>query len=221
MLSLVAGDTVGVAKSADIIAVRLPRRRSFGGGYTKEDFLEGLEQVSRDLDERSSTTKAVVLLAHHYLKELFVRKRPNGEWVRDPATGRIVYDYQGWEASLIRLLNDLVGKGALIVTGSGNNAHQVIEGWPAVLGQPANPGYIPSLLVVGAISTDGLKWWPKTNNELGASLPNMCAPGWDVKAADGEPLKWTKFDPEKSWSESELNYKKSNGTSDGNTNHSM
>ncbi|KAF2159857.1 hypothetical protein M409DRAFT_60451 [Zasmidium cellare ATCC 36951] len=209
MLSLVAGDTVGVAKSADLIAVRMPRRAPLGGGFTAEDFLEGLEQVSRDLEDSSSTTRAVVLLAHHYLLERFIRREPGGAPVQP-----VTYDYQGWEGNLIRLLNNLISKGALIVTGSGNNGNQVIEGWPARLGKPSYPGYISSLLVAGALSTNGQEWWDRTNNELAEGLPNICAPGLDVKAADGNEAHWSTYDPVRSWSEDELDYKQSRGTSD-------
>ncbi|KAK4501215.1 hypothetical protein PRZ48_007022 [Zasmidium cellare] len=99
MLSLIAGDTLGVAKSADIIAVRLPRRLAGGGGFRSDDFLEGLDQVRRDLGEESPATRAVVLLAIHYLPDAFIRKSLDGDWIQDPSTQRPFYDVQGWEAN--------------------------------------------------------------------------------------------------------------------------
>lgn len=220
MLSIVAGDTIGVAKSCLPIPVRLPRRQKAGGGFRNEDWIEGLEKIRDDLEGESKNTRAVVLLAEYFTRERFVRVNLKGDRVENPATGEHYYDTYGWQLAVRRLLGDLVDKGALLVTGSGNNGNPLgLNGWPARWADPSDNAYLPSLVVAGAISSNGLEYYQRTNSDIGAGLPQICAPGLNVKAADGNRAHWGTYKvdgiPWRSWSESELNYKKSDGTSDG------
>ncbi len=193
MLSIVAGNILGVAKRLQPILVRLPRRRPTGGGFTPEDWLKGLESISSDLGPRESTElKGILLLAQDWIAEAFRRRDPQrpSEIVTD-ARGNFIIDFEGFTTQARALLVQLQSKGVLIVSGAGNGRSATpIIGWPQVFAFDKQDPPLDSLLLVGAISTDGKEVKYSMSPDKG--LPQVFAPGIDILTAQGKPIELAK-----------------------------
>lgn len=158
MLSLVAGKTVGVAKNIDPILVRFPRSSvEHFGGQTPEDWLRGISKIYDDLGKQvtlSISTTAIVLMATYWPRSAFRQKNNARDDIRGP-DGNYIDESAGFEISAGQMLKELISRGALVVTGSGNIANTKVDGWPANFGKSSDANYAPSLIVAGAISSDG------------------------------------------------------------------
>ncbi|KAK4210470.1 hypothetical protein QBC37DRAFT_390473 [Rhypophila decipiens] len=183
MLSVVAGERLGVMKSGRVVIVRMPRR--FEAGTSKpQDYLLGLSSIITHLAARrprqppdpvdnSPPIRTVVLLALMWspreLSPTVPRERamPNPFWMK-------------------MLITDLKDLGALVVTGSGNLGHKYpdIDGLPAIFGNPNDPNYCDNLLVVGGTKTDGLTKYSRGGFDKAKGLPHVYAPGEDILVAD-------------------------------------
>ncbi|KAK3720790.1 hypothetical protein LTR37_003453 [Vermiconidia calcicola] len=177
MLSLVAGQTLGIAKNVKPIVVRVPlptqadlTERQLG--MSPQLWIEYLSKINDDLGtQRSSEARCVVLLAEYFPRWLFPDNNPNG-----------------WDTRLYFLLLEMISKGAVIVTGSGNMqpASAIIDGWPANFGKRTTENEftnIPSLVVAGAISGNG-EITGYAQDDVGG-IPHVYAPGISVLVADG------------------------------------
>ncbi|KAI2607948.1 peptidase S8/S53 domain-containing protein [Hypoxylon sp. NC1633] len=196
MLSLVTGASLGVSKGVKPILVRVPRRiipapgRGPYGGATDEDYLEGISKVCDHITGISTETRAILLLALHFPRKRFMR---NGEDKSIGFTSRLHF-----------LLKDLISKGVLPITGSGNNFDRsdTIDGFPANFGRNDH-NTMPELIVVGGLHSTSADMAFQTDFANG--LPHIFAPGAGVKTADGNRQQF------------ELSYdeglKSSNGTS--------
>ncbi|KAI1377097.1 peptidase S8/S53 domain-containing protein [Hypoxylon crocopeplum] len=208
MLSLVTGAHCGVSKGVMPILVRVPRRgfagdgSSRGGDSTNEDYIEAISRVNDHLTEKTTEAKAIVLLAQHHERGNFVRNEKGLLATKDDAERK---DFSaGFSTRMRFLLTDLASKGALIVTGTGNDKDNtdMIDGFPANFGRvDENP--IPELLAVGAVNSTSFVRHFQVDYAHG--LPHIFAPGQGVKAAEGSPNNWVL--PENT------HYKTSHGTS--------
>lgn len=176
MLSLVAGATVGVAKNIDPIIVRMPCRKNAQGaklGFTTADWIDGLSMVNDDLD---GSSPSVVLMATYWSRRFF--KSPDGS-----------NDWDGFSYRHKDLLDSLASKGAVLVTGTGNEGKPEVDGWPANYGK-TNMGTlsVPSLLVMGGIASDGTSDYG--NIDIPNGLPHAYAPGYQIKAVDSDERNW-------------------------------
>lgn len=109
MLSLLLGETLGVAKRASPIVVRLPGSRLDSNGnavetFTPEDLLTALGKVNDQLPAREGDADApascVVLLAHHYPSATIEER---------------------WALQVWSLLEEMKKRGAILVTGQGEH----------------------------------------------------------------------------------------------------
>lgn len=175
MLSLVAGVTAGVAKHIDPVIVRMPCRGRFVG-MKGGDYIDGLSKVNDELDGSSPT---VVLMAVHWTTAWF--KGPDGSTDE-------VYWY-GFYIRYLELLESLASKGAILVTGTGNEGKTQVAGLPASYGKPdLGEFYVPSLLVMGGVTPDGSGVWG--NVDFDAGLPHAYAPGFGIRSADSDKSFW-------------------------------
>ena len=166
MLSLIAGKTLGIAKNVNPVIVRLPPPIMNGqvvvSVFSPQDWIEYLSKINDDLGtQQSSEARCVVLLADYYPLSAFENNNPSG-----------------WDMRLRLLLEQMVLKGAVVVTGSGNSRiGSTIDGWPANFGKwPSRNGLttIPSLIVAGAITGDGT-FAPYAFDNAGG-IPHVYAP---------------------------------------------
>lgn len=194
MLSVVAGNTVGVAKRATIVLVRLPRRRSNGAlPFTKEQWLTALNAVAQDLSSQGTSVSAIIHMPVGVPQQEFIRRSPGGEWVRDPLNpDQYLYDESaefGWTANVKLLLNNIVANGGFLVTGSGNTGWQPAI-YPAKFCRADESSPITSMLVVGAVANNGNNdgaRLPYDVNPDQNGYPHVYAPGVDVRVANGQP----------------------------------
>jgi hypothetical protein len=114
MLSLVAGAKVGVAKQIRPILVRMPRRRKEGGGVNPLDYLDGISAVNDDVQSSTRNTQAILLMAFFLDRttDLTSRLQDNIDFAEPYVKQMNVH------------LDQLINKGVLPVTGSGNQ-HKV------------------------------------------------------------------------------------------------
>lgn len=108
MLSLIGGATLGVAKQIRPIVVRMPRRTASGGGANPLDWLDGISAVNDDVQTTTSNTQAIMLMA------IFLDRR-----IDLTSTDGIDYT-EPFVTQMNAHLNQLINKGVLPVTGSGN-----------------------------------------------------------------------------------------------------
>lgn len=193
MLAVMAGKTLGVAKSIKPHLARLPRRYPFGGGATTEDFIEMVAEIdNRITADPDGKLTAVLLLAHLYPREAFYRKHP-GTGDRVELNDKPIDDSFGWEWRFYSILQSLIEKGVLVVTGTGNDPYTTTDGWPANFGKNDDILRLPDLLVVGSVRPTG----PKVDDNSGHSsnlekgLPHIYAPGFDVMSANGNTFEWS------------------------------
>jgi hypothetical protein len=176
MLSLVAGTTVGVAKNIDPVLVRMPCRRNEKGQkqyFTTADWIDGLSMLNDELD---GSSPSVVLMASYWIPDNF--KSPDG------MNNEVGFSYREKD-----LLDALASKGAVLITGSGNAGVRSVNGWPASHGKSNIGGLsVPSLLVVGGVSSDGV--YPYGNTDIPSGLPHVYAPGDQIKAVDSDESFW-------------------------------
>ena len=209
MLSLVAGDSLGVAKNKNVkpILVRMPRRYFEGGNWTPHDWLHGLDMINNRLGTAvvgpDAPLKAIVLLAEAWIPTAFIKRKPGtGDYDLDE-DGKTVYTYDAWVARVREILVEMASKGALIVTGSGNDRVTGINGWPAMFARE-NAGTAPvPMLVAAAISLDRKVIAYQTDLQYG--LPHLYAPGIALQVAQGLQVRIGQG----------RYYKNSGGTSDG------
>ncbi|KAI1090773.1 peptidase S8/S53 domain-containing protein [Rostrohypoxylon terebratum] len=180
MLSLVTGKTLGISKGVKPYIIRMPRRHIPGplqegrpGHATNEDWLEGVSRVNDHLAERIRTAKAITLLAFHIPQRSFHR---NG-----------VDHSAGFDARMRFLLMDLVRKGALPITGSGNAFKPTIDGFPANYGR-SDYDPIPEVLVVRGVHPTSFNLAYQTDFAQG--LPHIFAPALNVRCAEGNHDLW-------------------------------
>ncbi|KAI0835867.1 peptidase S8/S53 domain-containing protein [Hypoxylon sp. FL0890] len=182
MLSLVTGAQVGVSKGAKPYLVRMPRRiipkgtsGNRSGQSTNEDWLEGISKVNDHLAGRCSETRAILLLA------IFI---PRSSFRRDGKDCSA-----GFDARMRFLLNDLVSKGVLPITGAGNDTNMgtTIDGFPANYGR-TDYRPIPELMVVGGVHSSAFALGSPTDFDRG--LPHIFAPSQAIKCADGNRGLW-------------------------------
>ena len=109
MLSRMGGHLFGVAKNANPVIVRMPKRP--GLANTVEDYLQGVQRVVDDIG--NSNKRAVISMSWFYPRTLgdgsFTFKDVNGGDASD-----------AHRATLRGLLRLLVSKGVTPVTGTGN-----------------------------------------------------------------------------------------------------
>ncbi|KAI1204616.1 peptidase S8/S53 domain-containing protein [Annulohypoxylon truncatum] len=181
MLSLVTGRDVGVSKRVKPYLVRMPRRHiptgtagDRSGHPTNEDWLEAISKVNDHLITRSNEAKAIALLAFHIPRESFMR---DGE------------DHSaGFDARMRYLLKDLICKGVLPITGSGNYLEKTtVDGFPANYGR-SDYDPIPEVLVVRGVHVPSFELDSQTDFDRG--LPHVFAPGSNIKCAEGNRAVW-------------------------------
>lgn len=148
-IAKMAGKNLGLAKKATVSATII----DFDTFYF-ESFLDGLVKIYDDIYVRARGKMAVVNLSISIRAEFI------------PAS------YQGKMAYLIR---QILGTGAVFVTGSGNDAGYP-RGYPALFGDPANANYIQDLIVVGSVQVDG------------GDFPNHSVADWLTVYAPGSYL---------------------------------
>jgi hypothetical protein len=181
MLSIVAGSKLGVAKRVTPILARVPRGIRGVLSITAEDWLRNLKAINDDLDKhhfniRGQPASAVVLMAIYYPRRL---------WVVDGVDNSLAVAKQ-WAA----VLSSMVEKGAILVTGSGNDDSPV-DGIPAgFASQPPinNWPYISELLVAGGVNIKDNSRYFGTN--IGNGIPNIWAPGESIIVASGNKAGW-------------------------------
>lgn len=180
MLSLVVGKTVGVSKNANPVIVRMPCR-GIGKGMRGWEWIDGLGKINDELakknSEAGSITPSVVLMASYWTEKYFPGPNMQGDW-----NGFI------WRHK--HLLDSLAEKGAILVTGTGNEGSPTVNGVPANYGKPQSivgPFNVPSLLVMGGVYSDGTSGI-KGSFEYDAGLPHAYAPGVNVIVADAQIL---------------------------------
>ena len=191
MLSLVAGKTLGVAKKANIVLARLPRRRRdyAAGDFTPEDWLDGLVKISSHiLTEGKRASVVPVLVAQAFHKETWRRRNPaNGDPIKDQH-GQEIYDNEGWVMRCKTLLDLLATKyNVLAITGKSNDRLASVPYWPSAFAAKAEDQPLDSLLVVGAVSSDGQSL-PYQVDAATYGIPHVFAPGDNVKVALGQPF---------------------------------
>lgn len=180
MLSLVAGLRTGVAKNVRPIIVRQPGPAGLAIPPTMSagQWLKGLVAIYDDLTfGKQVTVQAIVLLATY-----FPRSGPGGFTESGQPAEADAFELQAY-----RLLEKLVERGAVLVTGSGNTREGGFntDGWPANFGKESNaPYYIPSLMVVGATDSNGQKLYGKHDYPNG--IPHFYAAGVDTIVANGD-----------------------------------
>jgi hypothetical protein len=175
MLSLVAGATLGVAKNINPVIVRMPCRGRFVA-FEPPDWIDALSKIAEDLD---ASKLSVVLMASSWGKEYF----PHPDKSRPDLEAMV-----GFEARQKALLDDMVSKGAVLVTGSGNKNSLTIDGSPGSFGKSNGGLYVPSLLVIGGVYADGSGL--RGDTELAAGLPHAYGPAVDVMVASAIPPVW-------------------------------
>jgi len=169
MLSLVAGATVGVAKNINPIVVRMPCRPHATNPKTKEimqgpDWIDGLGMINDELDGSSPT---VILLAVSWNLAQF--PGPDGQAQMD-----------GFTVRHKTLLEALASKGAIVVTGSGNEQAPRVTGVPGIFGKPGlGSDHVPSLIVAGGVTADGVTSIYGAHEEA-AGVPHIYAPAYEV-----------------------------------------
>lgn len=175
MLSLVAGALAGVAKKINPVIVPFSR-----SPVSPSDWLERLALIRDDLTAESSVATSVLLLSVYFPRYEFSQ----GKTYHD-------VDVDGFKTEAYLLLQELVRKGAVLVTGTGNYQHNFIgpvDGWPADFGKTGDLLHIPSLMVVGGIDSQGQKIYGRA--DLPNGLPQFYAPGVDVTVAEGNEHAW-------------------------------
>ena len=173
MLSLVAGQRLGVAKNVNPVIVRLPGvtftqvgSSTVRSGFSPQDWIEGLSRINDDLGKDPVRwASCVVLLAQYFPRSMFENNNPGS-----------------WTTRAHGLIRDMISKGAVVVTGSSNLGRgSIIDGWPATFGKPLMQNElmnIPSLIVAGAISGDGKVAAYAYDNAGG--IPHVYAPVSDA-----------------------------------------
>jgi len=176
MLSLVVGETVGVSKNADPIVVRMPCR-GLGKAMQGHEWIDGLGMINDDLAKKTSEAggiaPSVVLMSVYWTPKFFPGANSQA-------------DMDGFTLRYKPLLDSLAEKGAILITGSGNDGTASVTGVPARFGKTQDKAEglrVPSLLVMGGIHSDGRSGY-KGNFDYDAGLPHAYAPGLDVKVAD-------------------------------------
>lgn len=197
MLSLVAGNTLGVAKKANVVIVRLPRRVADTGGFTKEDFLDGLSRIEEDIvPSPDQGVSSVVLLAHAYDRDAFLRRRPSGGQLKDENNQPIYDDVRqgSWIFRVKLMLQNIASKGGLVVTGAGNVGGEPLR-WPARYAGKREDEPLDTILVVGAVSNDGQSSIYPQVDPAQFGIPHVFAPGDSLRIADGQPTKIAANEP--------------------------
>jgi hypothetical protein len=169
MLSLVAGKTVGVAKNINPIIVRMPCRphatiENYPEAMQGSDWIDALGLINDELD---GTSPKVVLMASGWKSAQF--PGPDGQ---DQFDGFILRHKD--------LLDSLASKGAILVTGSGNDGAARVFVVPAIYGKPElGSQHVSSLIVAGGVWADGVSGL-KGDSEPAAGVPHVYAPGYGV-----------------------------------------
>ncbi|KAH6891280.1 peptidase S8/S53 domain-containing protein [Thelonectria olida] len=191
MTSVIAGKTLGVAKSIKPHLARLPRRNNIGY-WTQEDFIDTIAAIDERL-ANDGGANGVLLLAHYYIRPAFYRLK--GDGTADPLliNGEPIDQSFGFEWRLHTIIQSIVEKGMLVITGSGNEpGKSTIDGWPQNYAKRDDSLRIPELLVVGAVQPDepgdGVLGYGST--DLAQGLPHVYAPGHLVQAAEGNSNQW-------------------------------
>lgn len=205
MLSLVAGKTLGVAKSITPHIVRLPRKVSTGGYWSPEDFLETMADAANAMEAGSeSEAKGIVLIAMYYPRSRFFRIRGENSH-SDPDMDSLTFDESlGFAQTLSKIIDNMAGKGYLVVTPAGNAGSPKIDGWPANFGYSKDEFYKKGLVVVGAVSPNSTGT-VYGNVDKDKGLPHLYAPGDGTTVAEGNVALWDKDEY----------YRDGQGTSDG------
>lgn len=115
MVSRVAGNLHGLAKKANVIVVRVPRRDGHDTrSATNEDYLEGVAKVTDDVVARRKL-RAVLNMSWIYYR--FSEGRPSFPKPENPMED----DSDGFRIRLRMMLRYLISIGVVPVTGSGNS----------------------------------------------------------------------------------------------------
>ena len=142
MLGTVTGVNLGVARNINPIIVRIGAGHP-GSAYSPWEWLGGLAQVNLDLGTANTEiTTAIVLLATEIPRSEI---KENG----------VVVDATFFQTRAAALLNAMIAKGALPITGSGNQQAITIDAWPQNFGKPSGVLYIPQLMVMGSVNPAG------------------------------------------------------------------
>jgi len=135
--------------------------------------------------------RAVVLMAmlHHRRHFRRLKSDRTGELMLDQ-DGDYIDDSFGFVVRLRAILGELARRGAVLVTGAGNDEEKVIDGWPAGYAKSTDPNELKELTVVGAVDPTYAYPFDKGNVEVEAGLPHIYAPGWMVTSAEGSESRW-------------------------------
>jgi len=203
MLSLIIGRTVGIARNAKPIIVRVNPDR-----YLPESFLDGLSRVYDHILANGNQGKAVVNLSFNFKEENINLglKRQLGMYI-------MIGSLLKTNILVIGLLiQRIIAENVVVVTGSGNSGVPV-DGYPALFGSAAAEPYIPNLIIAGGIGEqynaaneiDYLRGCRYRRSQT-AGYVNINAPAYNVKCARNDNLELLG---------AEAGYKESKGTSDG------
>jgi hypothetical protein len=127
MTSLVMGKTVGVAKKALPIIVRIGSNELEEGGHSRkpgppEAWLDGIRAIVNELfapPDQTDRARAVALMAFYFDIRKFVGTAANaGDWT---PTTEDKTAFAAWTAALHENLEELDRLGVVLITGSGNN----------------------------------------------------------------------------------------------------
>ncbi|KAH7120544.1 hypothetical protein EDB81DRAFT_914184 [Dactylonectria macrodidyma] len=193
MLSLVAGKSLGVAKNINAHIARLPRKKRAGMGFTPEDYLETLSEVNDRMSGDGATASGVLLLAQMYQRQFFLRLKGDGSTAPLTIDGATFDESFGFEWRLHTLLQQIMDKGTIVVTGAGNVQSATIDGWPQNFGKNSGTLQLQDIIVVGAVTPGqpgdgGVLVYGSTDQAAG--LPHVYAPGYDMQVADGNRQLW-------------------------------
>lgn len=141
MLSTVTGTRLGVSKNINPIIVRVGADHPTTP-YSHSEWIAGFGEINVNLGTNSDTTAAITLLATEIPRSAFTT---NGAQA-DPGA---------FQAQLFNIMSSVVAKGAIPVTGSGNQNTATIDTWPQNLGKSQSALYIEELLVMGGVNAPG------------------------------------------------------------------
>lgn len=198
MLSLAAGLYCGVAKLITPILVRTPRY-PVGSGFNQGDWINGLGLINNDLTGDGTKTTAIVSMSTYWSRNVFTLNGVQASFLSD-----------GFENNAHRLLTSLVAKGAVLVTGTGNDDlnGSLSDGWPSNFAKTNNPLNIPSLMTVGGIDSTGTFVTGLSDDANG--VPQFYAPGnlLNTVSAEGVTTNWVGNPPNPA-----SQFKRASGTS--------
>ncbi|KAI1264947.1 peptidase S8/S53 domain-containing protein [Xylariaceae sp. FL1019] len=190
MLSKITGKICGISKNVKAIIVRVPTAYELGTSTISlpEVWVRALECVladlkTRQLGEAYDKSRTAIINMSFNLKEP-PKPKSDAKESKESQKAKLVEwqaeidDLHHMLARMESVLDELMNRGALPITGAGNGWGP-IDGWPALFGQPSNPSK-PSILVAGGVELDGNLWGRTQTAKWG---PQVSAPAADIYRA--------------------------------------